>query len=97
MQKVNIARALYRNCEVLLLDEVTEGLDPESEIHILNALKRRSEKNVMVVCISHKVEVLKAAHIVIYMKEGYIQGMEPHDKLCNEDGDYQKLIGNCLQ
>lgn len=93
MQKVNIARALYRNSDVVLLDEVTEGLDPEAEIHILEALKRRSQEGVMVVCISHKIEALKASDMVVYMKDGHVEGVASHDILFNKNENYQRLIG----
>ena len=41
--KINIARAVYRKAGLLLLDEMTEGLDPQAEIRILEALKSCGE------------------------------------------------------
>ena len=51
IQKINIARSLYKNSKVLILDEITSNLDKKTENEILENLKEIS-KNRLVVLIS---------------------------------------------
>ena len=91
--KINLARTFYNNTSVLLLDEITEGIDPESEREVLEALKRMAERGKMIICVSHKKELLEAAGQVIYMKEGTVINVTSHQYLIENDADYRELLG----
>lgn len=91
--KINLARTFYNNTSVLLLDEITEGIDPESEREVLEALKRMAERGKMIICVSHKKELLEAAGQVIYMKEGAVINVTSHQYLIENDADYRELLG----
>jgi len=52
-QRIAMARALYRNCGILILDEATSSLDKESEELIINAVLREKEKGRIILMISH--------------------------------------------
>jgi len=56
-QRIGIARALYRNSEILILDEATSALDTMTEKLILNAIKNH-KKNITVVIVTHRTETL---------------------------------------
>lgn len=73
-QRVGIARALANNPEVLLCDEVTSALDPETTKQILNLLKTINEKfGITIVLISHEMAVVKdICHRVAVMEKGKI-------------------------
>lgn len=73
-QRVGIARALANNPEVLLCDEVTSALDPETTKQILNLLKTINEKfGITIVLISHEMAVVKEiCHRVAVMEKGKI-------------------------
>ena len=86
-------RTFYNNTSVLLLDEITEGIDPESEREVLEALKRMAERGKMIICVSHKKELLEAAGQVIYMKEGTVINVTSHQYLIENDADYRELLG----
>ncbi|ACL70975.1 methionine ABC transporter ATP-binding protein [Halothermothrix orenii] len=59
-QRVGIARALANNPDLLLSDEATSSLDPESTESILNLLSRiREEMNLTIILITHEMEVIK--------------------------------------
>ena len=91
--RINLARVFYRNAACLLLDEITEGLDPNSELRIMKALKRRTEEDgLLVLCISHRVAALSAADQVIYMKAGQVARMNTHQTLLDVDDEYRELV-----
>lgn len=93
IKKVNIARAMYRNADLFLLDEMTEGLDIQAERSILQALKRIAKEGAIVVCISHKPETLQMADKVIFMREGNVEGIAPHEEWMAKNEAYQRLMG----
>ena len=66
-QRIAIARALYRNPRVLILDEATNGLDLKNEKEIMNLLQKLKKK-VMIIFISHKVSILKNCDNVYLLK-----------------------------
>tara|TARA_B100001175_G_scaffold314786_1_gene324832 strand:+ start:2723 stop:4471 length:1749 start_codon:yes stop_codon:yes gene_type:complete len=69
IQRISIARALYANKEILILDEATNALDEETENNILNEIKALNEKkNITVLIISHKKNVLKICNKIIQVK-----------------------------
>ena len=55
-QRIGIARALYANKQILILDEATNALDKKMEFQVLDNLK--SQKNLTVIVISHRKETL---------------------------------------
>lgn len=80
-QRLGIARALYKNPEVLLLDEVTSALDVETENKItecLNALKGQKT----IIAIAHRLSTLKKCDRIFYFKS-------EHEVIC---GTFEELI-----
>jgi ABC-type bacteriocin/lantibiotic exporter with double-glycine peptidase domain len=65
-QRIGIARALYRNSEVLIFDEFTNFLDTINEKNILNEIKQMTNKTRIIV--SHNLEVLKYCDVVYELK-----------------------------
>lgn len=65
-QRILLARALYKNPEVLFLDEATSHLDLETEEKINHSLKKL---NIMSIVISHKPQILKMADRIYQLKE----------------------------
>jgi ATP-binding cassette subfamily C protein len=70
-QRLAIARALYRNPDIIILDEATSSLDVETEHEITNVINRlKGEKTV--IAIAHRLSTLKSCDSVIYMDQGRI-------------------------
>lgn len=73
-QRIGIARALYTQPELLLLDESTSSLDSESELEILNSLKLLKGKMTLV-SVTHKLASISAADKILYIgKSGHFFG-----------------------
>lgn len=90
-QRLAIARALYRNPEILILDEATSSLDVETEHEItkmLNSLK--GEKTI--VAIAHRLSTLKSCDRLIYIKEGHIVDTGTFKELSHKHPDFKRLI-----
>ena len=73
IQRVALARLLYRDPEILILDEFTNALDPVNEDFILEKLKQlQNKKNKTYVIISHKLKPLKICDEIIILEKGKI-------------------------
>jgi ABC-type multidrug transport system fused ATPase/permease subunit len=68
MQKIGIARALYKKSEILLLDEATSALDENAEEEILNTITKLKKK-VTIIAITHKKDLLKYCDNVYNIKD----------------------------
>ena len=73
IQRVALARLLYRDPEVLILDEFTNSLDPNNEDFILQKLEQlKNKKNKTYIVISHKLKPLKICDEIIILENGNI-------------------------
>ncbi|MDC0992882.1 ABC transporter ATP-binding protein [Alphaproteobacteria bacterium] len=68
-QRVGLARALYRESDVLVLDEVTNALDGSTEKQIISSIERISEER-LVVSITHSADNLKNADQILKIHDG---------------------------
>ena len=68
-QRICIARALYNNSSVLILDEITSSLDQETSSNILNLIKTEL-KDLIIILVSHKPEDLKLCDDLYHLNKG---------------------------
>jgi len=69
-QRVGLARAFYKNADVLILDEATSALDDETEIAVMDAIDKFDE-NLTVVIIAHRLTTLKSCDMIIKFEKNY--------------------------
>ena len=72
IQRMAIARALYKGAKLLIFDEATSALDEKTEEKIMNSIKRIKGK-VTIVFISHKIKTLEICDEIIEIKNGLIR------------------------
>ncbi|TWU74032.1 hypothetical protein ED733_002101 [Metarhizium rileyi] len=89
-QRVAIARALLREPEILLLDEPTSALDAESEQMVRDTLNNIQGGRTMVI-ITHRLNIVRNADIIIVMAGGKIVEQGSHDELVANRGHYFKM------
>lgn len=89
-QRLSIARALLKDAPIVLLDEATASLDPESEASIQKAIARLIQ-NKTVVVIAHRLRTIADADKIIVMENGYVKEQGSHEELIEKNGLYQKL------
>ena len=90
-QRIDLARAIVRKAEILILDEPTSNLDAESERVFKKALSRiREEMNTTIIIVSHNLASIKDADQIIVLNKGAIEAMGKHDELIGVKGWYAK-------
>ena len=70
-QRVGIARALYKNPEILILDEATSSLDNKTESAIMGSINS-FKKKLTIIIVSHRLSTIKNCDYIFFIKDGKI-------------------------
>ena len=90
-QRLAIARALYRKAPILVFDEATSSLDPESERNVMDTiLDLRRDHTILIT--THNLSNIETADKIIVMDGGKIAEIGTHDSLMEKKGIYYNLI-----
>lgn len=90
-QRVALARILYRNAHILILDEPTSNVDPESEEQIFaDVLKVAQDKIVLLV--SHRFSTVRKADKILVLEKGSAVEYGSHQELIKLNGRYKQLF-----
>lgn len=95
-QRLLIARAVYKNPEMLLFDEATSALDANNEKEIMRKLDMFF-KDKTVVVIAHRLSTVMNADQIVVLDKGKIIEMGNHSALVEQKGNYFELVRNQLQ
>lgn len=96
LQRLAIARSIYKDAPLLLLDEATNSLDSINEIEINKTLdKYFKDKTVLI--IAHKLETIKNADNIIILKDGNVVGAGKYEHLKKDNRYFQDLINSTLK
>ena len=87
-QRLAIARALYRNPEILILDEATSNLDPASEQKVQQTLEWFKQQNKTIIIIAHRISTIKNADAIIVLKDGKVLEQGTHEQLLQTQNLY---------
>jgi ABC-type multidrug transport system fused ATPase/permease subunit len=89
-QRLAIARAIVSNPRILVLDDATAAIDPETE-----DLIRRAMRFVMygrtTFIIAHRISTVKRADLVVVLEEGRVTQVGTHEQLMDEEGHYREI------
>lgn len=92
-QLLNFARAILKNADILILDEVTSNLDLEFEQKVMKATKEVL-KNKFSFIIAHRLKTIKEADLIVYIENGKIKEMGTHEELIKMNGKYKTLYND---
>lgn len=90
-QKVAIARAIMQDSEIVIMDEPSSALDPNSEYE-LNKLMMNSTYDKTVIFISHRLSTTRMADKIYMMENGHIIEEGSHDELIKLNGKYAEMF-----
>lgn len=94
-QRLMIARALYKNPDILFLDEATSSLDANNERSIITNLQHFSKGKTVVIA-AHRLSTVRYADKIIFLDNGKITECGSHEDLIALKGEYWKLVRNQL-
>ncbi len=89
-QRLSIARAIFKNAPILILDEATSSLDTESEHEVQKALSNLMKGRTTFV-IAHRLSTVRNADRIIVLSDGAIREMGRHEELISLGGEYSRL------
>lgn len=90
-QRLAIARAFLKDAPLLILDEPTSCLDPESEALIRQAIGALARERTLLV-VAHRLNTIASAEQIIVLEQGRVVAIGTHDELLREGGTYARLV-----
>ncbi|MHA4896209.1 peptidase domain-containing ABC transporter [Pedobacter sp. PWIIR3] len=90
-QRIAIARALYRDPEILILDEATSSLDSESEAHVQNAINLLRDQQKTIIIIAHRLSTIMNADKIAVLQTGKLIEEGKHSELLEKGGQYANM------
>ena len=88
-QRLCIARALYKNTNIIFLDEATSALDNNTESLVMNNLH---EMGATVILIAHRLSTTKNCSKILYLENGHIASSGTYDELMTSSRQFRKLV-----
>ena len=89
-QLLSFARAILKNGDIVILDEVTSNLDLEFEQYIMKATKEILNNKISFV-IAHRLNTIKNADLIVFIEDKNIVEMGTHEELIEKQGYYYNL------
>lgn len=90
-QRLSIARAIYKEAPILILDEATSHLDSNSEKLVQEALQNLLKDKTAII-IAHRLATVQFVDEIIVLKSGQIIEQGTHQQLMLQNGEYKKLV-----
>lgn len=90
-QRIGIARALYRDPEVLIFDEATSALDTVTEQALIEAIEELSQQKT-VILIAHRLSTVKSCDLIVFLEHGQIKAMGKFEELIKASEQFNKMV-----
>jgi ATP-binding cassette, subfamily B, bacterial PglK len=91
-QRLGLARALYRDPEVIIFDEATSALDMETEKRITEEIMKLSGKRTLII-VAHRISTIKECDVIYYLKNGEIVNSGKYEELKKLNRDFKEIAG----
>lgn len=89
-QRINIARAILKNPEILILDEATSSLDSVAEAKVQKAIENLMKGRTCFI-VSHRLSALRNAEKIVVLNGGIMEAIGTHEELLKENITYRAL------
>ncbi|XP_070119013.1 ATP-binding cassette sub-family C member 12 isoform X5 [Equus caballus] len=93
-QRISLARAIYSNHEIYLLDDPLSAVDAHVGKHVFEECIKKTLRGKTIVLVTHQLQLLESCDEVILLEDGEICEKGTHKELMEERGHYAKLIHN---
>lgn len=90
-QRISIARAIMKDAPIVILDEATANVDPESEKDLMDAIEALTKEKTIIM-IAHRLKTVRHADQIVVVDKGRIVQRGNHDQLMKEDGIYKRFV-----
>jgi len=90
-QRISISRALYKDAQILILDDSLSAVDTETEKNIITNL-RNLRKGKTTIIIAHRITTLKDLDKIVVVEEGYVTGVGTHEELIKTNKFYSQEV-----
>ncbi len=90
-QRIAIARALYKQPELLIMDEATSSLDSASEQFVQNTMLQFKAQGKTVLLIAHRLSTVVLADKIIILEKGKLMEEGTHAQLLAQNGHYKAM------
>jgi ATP-binding cassette subfamily B protein len=90
-QRIAIARALYREPDILILDEATSSLDSVSDQYVQEVMQQQRDEGKTIVVIAHRLSTVMHADKIVVLQDGLIAEEGTHPELLGNNAVYSKL------
>lgn len=90
-QRLAIARALYRQPQILIMDEATSSLDSEAEYHVQQTIKQLKSEGKTILIIAHRLSTVLLADNIVVLEDGKLIEQGTHTELYKKEGKYYSL------
>ncbi|KAI5596054.1 hypothetical protein BDE02_03G180900 [Populus trichocarpa] len=92
-QRIQIARALYQDAQIYLFDDPFSAVDAHTGSHLFKEVLLGLLCSKTVIYVTHQVEFLSAADLILVMKDGRIAQAGKYDDILNAGSDFKVLVG----
>ena len=91
-QRLCIARGLLRDTPILILDEPTASLNPQTENALVESLREAARQR-LVIGIAHRLSTIRQANRIVFLQDGRVLDIGGHDELMNNPASpYRKFV-----
>jgi|APSaa5957512535_1039671.scaffolds.fasta_scaffold17123_2 ATP-binding cassette, subfamily B, bacterial len=92
-QRIDLARALFKNSQLLILDEPTGNLDTLSESVFMKTIDNiRKETNKIIIIVAHRLNTIKGADQIVVLEGGMVTGIGSHSEVFIKNSWYKESI-----
>ena len=88
-QRIGLARALYKNSDLLILDEATNALDRETENKIIKSIMKLDKT---VIIVTHRLDITKELNKIYFIKNNVLFAEGKFDYLQKNNTDFNDLL-----
>ena len=90
-QRISIARAIMKDAPIIILDEATANVDPESEQELTSAIEALTKEKTIIM-IAHRLKTVRHADNILVIDGGKIVQCGTHDELMHQGGIYRRFV-----